>query len=501
MVTRDLKHGRRSSPGRRLPLGLLILICAAGTVQAQGLRFSNRREVAIPDYATLRIGPFYSSMAFSQSAGYRYTRSSGAGTDYLYENERGTIRDDGYEFPLVSRLTFRNYLIITRNMDLDLSLWSSYYHYPMDTQEDDFNVDIAEEGLTGTLSTEFALSPYIRGSAYENAVYRTDYVDARGFTDEYGGDRYEYFRNNLGLSMDWLLAKDKNLGFSASRLDVLPQDDDDFDDQERYAYRESLVYEQEIFPDLITGFRASYVQTEYEDPARTDTSEQNYSAYFRFSRAAEGGAGFRLTDVTTLTATLGTSLGYTRSVRRSSDDDDDTAGDQERLSGSVKIETQLMRNVKHSFEYDRGLTGGFDSAFNEYDTLAYRFAWSGYATKLQLYSTLREITPDGDDEEQYSDWKSGLSLSYPLTRYISTYLTSDYTVRDNADANREDEDEDDEVRYDYDTWRTRLGTSFGVTKEVNFNAYAEHIERISDASTLEYERDTVAATLTYSHQF
>ena len=55
---------------------------------AQNLRFSNRREVAIPKNAVLRIGPFYSTARFTQRAGYRYTRSTGAGTDFLIHTLR-----------------------------------------------------------------------------------------------------------------------------------------------------------------------------------------------------------------------------------------------------------------------------------------------------------------------------------------------------------------------------------------------------------------------------
>jgi len=480
-------------------LALLSLVCQG---RAQGLRYSNRREVAIPDHATLRLGPFYSSMRFSQSAGYRYTRSVGAGTDYLYENKRGEVREDGEEFPLISRLTFRNYLLITRNMDIDLSLWMSYAHYPLGTQEDDFDMDLVEEGLHGNFSTEFALTPYVKGTAYDNALYRTDYVDTRGLIDDYGGERYEYFQNTLGVNMDWLMTKDRNLAISFSRLDVLPRDDE-FSEQERYAYNESVAYEHEIFPGLIAGARASYSQAKYEDAERADTRSEDYSLFFRFSRDVdvERGAGFRLTDVTTLTATLGASAGYSYGVSTTEDDEDDEGNDQERLSGSLLLKTQIMRNLAHSFSYRRGLRGGFDSSFDLYDDYAYRLTWGGHATKAQLYSSLSEVQPDGESEDEYSNWTSGASVSYPITRIIRLYMTTSYAIRDNPDAALDDDDEDDESRYDYETWRSRIGTSFAVTRSIGFNTYVEHVERTSDAETLGYERDTFAATFNYSHQF
>ena len=86
----------------------LVLALAPGLVHAQTLRYSNHRDVDIPDYALFRIGPFYSNWAVSQSVGCRYSRSRGTGTEYLADNRFGAIGEDGLEFPLISVLTMRN---------------------------------------------------------------------------------------------------------------------------------------------------------------------------------------------------------------------------------------------------------------------------------------------------------------------------------------------------------------------------------------------------------
>ena len=49
-----------------------------GVVQAQTLRFDSYRETGVPDTANLRVGPFYSDIAVTLAAGYRYVRTSAA---------------------------------------------------------------------------------------------------------------------------------------------------------------------------------------------------------------------------------------------------------------------------------------------------------------------------------------------------------------------------------------------------------------------------------------
>jgi hypothetical protein len=208
------------------------------------LRYYQRREIQPPEYATLRLGPFYSNITFDQSAGYRYTRSEGTGTDFLYGNNRGIIEEDGGEFPLVSRLDARNYLMISRHMDLDISFSLGYAHFPLETQEDEFFFDIAEEGAAGSISMEFYITKYVRGMVSDDITYRTDYIDLRGIEDNYGGSSYEHLENKLKLTADWLMDETKNLGAELSREDLWVMDEQ-FEDQEHVTLMESLFYEQQ----------------------------------------------------------------------------------------------------------------------------------------------------------------------------------------------------------------------------------------------------------------
>ena len=122
-------------------------------------------------------------MTFSQSVGYRYMESSGSGVDFLYQNDLGTIKTNGSDFPLVSTLDFRNYLLISEHTDLDISFKASYVYYPMKTEDNQFLIDLAEEGAVGDLSMEFMPTPFIKGTLYNSAVYHVDYVDSRGILD------------------------------------------------------------------------------------------------------------------------------------------------------------------------------------------------------------------------------------------------------------------------------------------------------------------------------
>ncbi|MDA1045293.1 MAG: hypothetical protein O3C57_08735, partial [Verrucomicrobia bacterium] len=198
-----------STTGRMQVLVLVSLISAITHLSAQELSYDNRRDVAIPDHSTLRIGSFYSSIRLTESAGYRYTTSSGAGSDFLINNRRGVTRRDGSDFPIISTLDFRNYLMVTRHMDLDVSFRISYRYFPLRTQEDDFNVSLPGEGLGANISTQFQVTDYLIGSVYERFQWVTDYVDDRGVSDNTGGRRYERIQNDVGVDFDWLMAEDK----------------------------------------------------------------------------------------------------------------------------------------------------------------------------------------------------------------------------------------------------------------------------------------------------
>lgn len=480
---------------------VLVLALASGTASAQMLRYSNHREVQIPDYALLRIGPFYSSLAFSQSVGYRYSRSRGAGTGYLTDNRLGAITEDGSEYPMISVLTMRNYLLISRRADLDLSVSASYAYYPRGTQESGWQIFLPEEGVSAGLSSEFMLTPFVRGTLFDNILYRTDFVDTQGLSDYYGGEEYVYFNNVAGVNLDWLMAKDQNMALGVSREDMIPRDKE-FEDQERVSYTESALYQFQVFSGLVMGAGAEFIQHRYASTGRVDVSQQNYFVNLGFAKDIEG--GFRLTRATTGSIRLGYSRAAAASRSKVSDETGaDTAASArpqaESLAVGVRLETAVAKEVTQTITFGRGLRNGFQAPIEQYEQWQYRLEWRRLEALAALWTGLSTVEPEGSLASRYDDWSSGVTFRVPIVRGVVVVATSTYADRIND--NDRLEGLPPESAFDYATWTSTIGVGLPVTRHIAFSADASHIERISDDERLAYTRDVVAATLTYSKQF
>ncbi|MBA4386923.1 MAG: hypothetical protein C0404_03015 [Verrucomicrobia bacterium] len=484
---------------------IAALLCVAGDAGAQTLRFSNHRKLAEPQDAILRIGPLYSTIAFSQSAGYRYSSSSGAGTDYLESGHKGVIKEDGYDYPLVSTLTMRNYMLVTKDSDLDMSVTVSYEHYPMKTQDNAFNVNLGEEGIIGDLSTEIAVTPFIKGTIFDGAIYRTDYVDTRGISDRYGGSRYRHFQNTVGINLDWLMTEEQNMAFSAARLDQVPSGDD-FADQKGYTYSELVGYQRKLTDYLVCGLAADFAQSTYTATNRPGASTMNYSA----------SSSARVTTFTTAGASLGYSVGSVESGGLGDETDTSSA------TGSFSLETRLSKTLVHSLALSRAQRGGFKAALEIADSYSYNLSWHDDLASAALHSTLSKVDPQSTAVGDYSDWTSGVELSFPLARFIVLKATSAYAVRTNeklqktaaagpadgaAGSGSGTAPGSAESTSDYNTWISRASTGFGIWRdrelgaEVTFTTYFEHAARTSDNENLRYERDTYGADLVLVKKF
>jgi hypothetical protein len=468
-------------------LSTLLLACAAvvgaGPAFGQTLRYSNHREVTIPEDATLRIGPFYSSVTFSQSVGYRYMESSGSGVDFLYQNELGSIKTNGSDFPLVSTLNFRNYLLVSEHTDIDVSLKASYSYYPMHTEDDEFLLDLAEEGAVGEISMEFMPTPFIKGTLYNSAAYHVDYVNSRGILDRYGGQKYRHFDNTLGLNMDWLMSRDENMALSLSRADNVPMGDG-FDDQKSVAYSEALSYERTVNVFMVAGMKCAFAETGYSSTNRAaSTLSQSYSVF----------SNMKLTRQTTASTALGYSIASASSPEPGYEDPGGT------MVGEVSLTTHLSEELVHSYGFARNVQGGFSSDFETVDAYQYRLDWKGDLVGVNLSSSLQDVTPSKASVNAYSDWTSSINISYPLLPYITLLASSSYDVIKNKGTATSSNPV--EWNHDYKTWTSQIGTSFSVTREVGFSTSVQHIERSSDSKDLAYQMNIFSADLTYTHAF
>lgn len=469
---------------------VLLAVAPSSVTLAQTLRFSNHRDVKIPEYAVLRIGSFYSSVSFSQAVGYRYTSGNGDGIDYLFQNQRGVFLKDGSDFPLVSTLDMRNYLIISPTTDLDISLRASYAYFPLKTQEDEFIFDLAQEGLVGNLSMEFELTPYVKGTAFNYANYKTDYIDTRGLNDRYGGEAYEHFSNSAGVNLDWLMAKDQNMALSLGRRDVLPRADK-FKDQQSVSYDESLNYQQLVNPMIMAGAGATFSQISYTGSGVSNRPATSFQTYSVFSTA-------RLTERTTGNAMIG----YSKASFSMPESPAGGGGDGNGVViGSASINTELDRGLNHVISFARSQVAGYNSPVQINDAFGYHLNWASEdKVTAGLFTDYNISKPSEAWMGEYSDWSSGVNASLPLSRAISLVFDSTYSVRSNKGVT-DPQVKDLEWLNNYNTWSSRIGTSFGITREVDFTTYLQHIDRSSDSDVLKYSRNVFAATFTYTHQF
>jgi hypothetical protein len=241
----------RKSAARFVASAGLVLLAASAS--AQHLRFTTgHRDIQIPEYATFRIGPFYSNVKLTESVGYRYTYGMEGRVTEQLGVRRGRIHDDGTEFPVISTLDFRNYLLITRWADADISFRAQYAYYPMNTQDDEFTFNVADEEISADINFEAYPTDYLRVRLGLAPKYVVDYVDLRGVEDDYGGQRYERFESYVELDIDWMLSRTENLGLSIDRTDIWPKDDE-FKSQERTTHHGALLYERQVSPTATWG--------------------------------------------------------------------------------------------------------------------------------------------------------------------------------------------------------------------------------------------------------
>ena len=499
----------------------MLVLLSASAAMAQTLRFDEYREQQIPDYANLRIGPFFSDVAVSLSAGYRYVTTSGEGSRYLYQNDRGRIIDDGSDFPLIARVNLRNYLIISKYMDLDVSFTLGYQFFPMGTEDNEFLFDVvgpavfarmgsfsfmvSEDAWQGSfngrqasayvgdrgsavsanVSSDFQLTPLVRGRIYDIPSYRTDYVDERGYVDNVSGDKYTVFQNMLGLDMDWLMAKDKNLAYSGSRVDTLPQDDE-FDIQRSVVYNQGLAYQKQINPVAVGGGRANGIWRLY-DAGRGDQFQQDYSAFL----------GADLSEDTSLQLALGYSMAELTAANQW-----ETNGTSDAVIGMIQVLSRLTERLSHQAGYSKSQRGGFSGGFEVVDAFNYGITWANPDLSIGFRTEYQAVEARLYRSNDYTDWFNQLTVVRPLTQYLTLTLATAYTMRDNGDAMPGDVSVDSRLLQEsYDTWASNIGLAYALARHWTVNTYVEHFERFSDAEDVAFTRDMAGVTLTYARDF
>lgn len=452
--------------------------------QSTMLRYDQHREITPPEYATIRIGPFYSNIGISQSVGARFTQLSGAGVDYLEGTRRGDILKGGAEIPLETGLTLNNYMIITRHLDFEANIGIHYNYFPMKTQEDELWVDLTDEGAFATFSSQFNPSRDSKVLVYDDILYRTDYVDTRGFSDRYGGNEFKHLQNTAGLDWDWKPTGLDSFSGAASRRDTIPFDSK-FDNQKGATYAEMMSYRRSFTPYMAGGLLGTASQSFYEKD-RPDAFIYGLSAF----------AGVRLSPRLTGDSSLGyqfstTSGGVGESVNNSS------------MVGSAGLNHEISPDRNQRLSYQRSMTEAFNGGVDVSDTMGYNLSWSSGLFPGGFSSSYARYQPQSGSGNGYADWTTGLNINHQLTRIMKLSLGAAYAMRMNdpvvvaEDAATAQAD----LTSDYQTLTLSASTGFHLTRNTILALYASHADRTSDNENMIYTRDTIGATVTWSHQF
>jgi hypothetical protein len=524
---------------------MMVMGFGAGSALSQVARFDSYQLGSIPENANIMVGPFYSDLAMFQSVGIRYIKSSGAGMDYLYGSSAGSgsgatglgmtpvsssssrnqkygrILKDGLDYPLISQLTARNYLILSKSLSMEVSFALTYRCFPMGSEENTFDVapgvyaemgsftigaskdawmgnfngrntqasaygNNQQSGFSANFSTDFELTPYVRGRLYDQPSYRTDYVDSRGYTENLSGQSYPVFQNLLGMDLDWQLAPDKSMGYTFNRIDTLPQDNN-YDISRSVVYRQMLEYRQQINPLTAVGARADYYWRDYLQK-RGSEFQQDY-------------VGFMNSDLTENTS-VNFSLGYSM-ASLSGAGLYETNGVSNEVIGGFGLQTRLSDSASHGLSYARSQRAGFMAAFELVDAIRYQIQWADPESwAIGFSSTYENVTPKLAATNPYTDWMNQIAASRPLAKDLMLTMTSAYVIRTNGKFLPGQIGEGNlYLSNDYDTWATTVGLIESLTKRLKLYTYVEHMERISSNAQLAGTRNTVGMTLGYYYDF
>ena len=452
-------------------------------LQSAMLRYDQHREVKPPADPTIHVGPWYNDIVLGVSAGVQYIRMTGDGVGFITQNGRGRYLKDGFDMPVITTLGFDNHVLLTRHMDFAFNINVSYAYYPFNTQEDNWYVNMSDEGIYATFSTEIELARDMRLLLYDDILYRTDYIDTRGMEDIYGGEEYEHFENTVGADYDWKLTRFDNISLSASRRDVISMSDE-FDDQEGAFYSELVSYQRQVSRFATVGLAGDFSQSLYKVDERPDINMFGFTAFgaAQLTRTFFGNAA----------------IGYDYSSTSDDGYSTDSAGS---LSGTIGLGQTLSDNSYHEVSYRRSQHEAFHGGVDVTDTLRYNLHWAGGRLPGNVYTEYIMFNPVGDMRGSYSDWRSRLELSHQLTRRLTLHFDTTYDVRMNDPLDSEDDPLRPEVTSDYQTWTIRLGTEFPVTKKTSLSVYGEHATRMSDNEDLEYSQDSIVALLNWRHKF
>ena len=281
------------------------------------------------------------------------------------------------------------------------------------------------------------------------------------------------------------MAKDKNLAYSGSRADTLPQGSS-FDLQRSVVYNQELAYQQQFNPVASGGVRGKYIWRNYEK-GRGDEFQRDYTAFM----------GADLSDDTRLQTTLGYSMGELSGANQY-----ESNGVSDTVIGSIRLQSQLTENLSHVAGYGRSQRGGFSSGFEVADEYSYGVSWVSQDWSFGILTAYKVVKPrlyeTSAYTSDYTDWLNRFTMARPLSPDLTLTFGTEYAIRDSKQTLVGDTGEADPiVGSSYDTWTSNIGLAYVLARHLTANAYVEHMERFSDVEDLALSRNMAGVTLTY----
>ena len=270
------------------------------------------------------------------------------------------------------------------------------------------------------------------------------------------------------------------------RQDTWPQDND-LNQARSTVTKHSLIYQNQLNPVLMVGARADFIFREFDEVLRGNQFQQDY-------------LGFMGADLTENT-TLNFGGGYSTATLEDPGPFEQQ-GSSDSVIGFASLQSRLTERTTHSFGYSRRQDGGFEAGLEIVDQYRYAIEWHNDVWSWSYLTLYETVQPRLATVSEYSDWVNQVGATRVLTRNLTAVANVAYTVRNNGEVAAADLNSDQLfVSQDYTTWAVNLGLTQHLTDHLAAFYYAEHLEQSGSDPSMDFERDTVGATLTYQYDF
>jgi hypothetical protein len=168
--------------------------------------------------------------------------------------------------------------------------------------------------------------------------------------------------------------------------------------------------------------------------------------------------------------------------------------------GSIILATRLSEHLAHRIDYSRQQRSGFQAGVEIVDAVSYGITWHKDLWAAAFQSSYQTVETRLSRTVGYRNWVNQVTASRLLTSDLTLTLATAYAMRQNDSVQAGGVGEDvPSLSNDYDTWVSNVGLTYVLAENWTAYAYAEHLVRYSDSTSLEFTRDTIGLTLVYRY--